>query len=162
MVFALTRPLAEGRTDPLDAVIVSMVALLTVADIIGRANRSPCVRGDRVDRCDGVLSGASTALAVFSSLLLGWAVGLAFRFGFGATSTRPPGLVIADALIAAGVPLVRLEAVDSDDAGDRRYRGTTNSSTVDVQVMDRDTFGLASGRGCFACCACDRARPALC
>ncbi|HKX68310.1 MAG TPA: lysylphosphatidylglycerol synthase transmembrane domain-containing protein [Intrasporangium sp.] len=147
VVFALTRPLAEGRTDPLDAVIVSMVALLTVADITGRKWIAPLafvVIGSTA--VTAFLSGASTALAVFSSLLLGWAVGLAFRFGFGATSTRPPGRVIADALIAAGVPLVRLEAVDTDDAGDRRYRGTTSSSTVDVQVMDRDTFGLASGR----------------
>ncbi|HET6668392.1 MAG TPA: hypothetical protein VFG98_14035, partial [Intrasporangium sp.] len=99
VVYALTRPLAEGRTDPLDAVIVSMVALLTVADIIGRKWIAPLafvVIGSTA--VTAFLSGASTALAVFSSLLLGWAVGLAFRFGFGATSTRPPGLVIADAL----------------------------------------------------------------
>ncbi|AXG12590.1 lysylphosphatidylglycerol synthase transmembrane domain-containing protein [Intrasporangium calvum] len=143
----LTRPLAEGRTDPLDAVIVSMMALLTVADIIGRKWISPLaivVIGSTV--VTAFLSGTSTALALFTSVLLGWAVGLAFRFALGATSTRPPGSQIADALVAAGVPLVRLELVDSDDAGDRRYRGTTTSSTVDVQVMDRDTFGLASGR----------------
>ena len=126
VVFALTRPLAEGRTDPLDAVIVSMVALLTVADIIGRKWIALAFVVIGSTAVTAFLSGASTALAVSSSLLLGWAVGLAFRFGFGATSTRPPGLVIADALIAAGVPLVRLEAVDSDDAGDRRYRGTTS------------------------------------
>ncbi|HEX5966830.1 MAG TPA: hypothetical protein VFY88_00020, partial [Intrasporangium sp.] len=147
VVLALTRPLGEGRTDPLDAVIVSMVALLTVADVIGRKWIAPLalvVIGSIA--VTAFLSGASTALAVFSSLLLGWAVGLAFRVGFGTTSTRPPGVVIADALIAAGVPLVLLEAVDPDDAGVRRYRGTTSSSTVDVQVMDRDTFGLASSR----------------
>ena len=147
LVRALTRPLAEGRTDPLDAVIVSMVALLTVADIVGRKWISPLaivVIGSTV--VTAFLSGTSTALALFSSLLLGWAVGLASRFGFGATSTRPPGAEIADALVAAGVPLQRLELVDSDAAGDRRYRGTTSSSTVDAQVIDRDTFGLASGR----------------
>lgn len=147
LVRTLTRPLAEGRTDPLDAVIVSMVALLTVAIIVGRKWISPVaivVIGSTA--VTAFLSGASTALALFSSVLLGWAVGLAFRFGFGATSTRPPGAEIADALLAAGVPLQRLELVDPDDAGDRRYRGTTSFSTVDVQVMDRDTFGLASGR----------------
>ena len=147
LVRALTRPLAEGRTDPLDAVIVSMVALLTVADIVGRKWISPLaivVVGSTV--VTAFLSGAGTALALFTSLLLGWAVGLAFRFGFGATSTRPAGAQIADALVAAGVPLLRLELVDPDDAGDRRYRGTTSSSTVDAQVMDRDTFGLTSGR----------------
>ncbi len=147
LVRAMTRPLADGRTDPLDAVIVSMVALLTVADIVGRKWISPLaivVIGSTVGTA--FLSGASTALALFSSLLLGWALGLAFRFGFGTPSTRPPGAEIADALIAAGVPLLRLELVDPDDVGDRRYRGTTGSSSLDVQVMDRDTFGLASGR----------------
>ena len=66
VVFALTRPLAEGRTDPLDAVIVSMVALLTVADIIGRKWIAPLafvVIGSTA--VTAFLSGASTALAVF-------------------------------------------------------------------------------------------------
>ena len=147
LVRALTRPIADGRTDPLDAVIVSMMALLTVADIVGRKWISPLaivVIGATV--VTAFLSGASTSLALFSSLLLGWAVGLAFRFGFGATSTRPPGAEIAEALVATGVPLSRLELVDPDTYGDRRYRGMTSSSTVDVQVMDRDTFGLASSR----------------
>lgn len=143
---ALTRPLEEGRTDPLDAVIVSMVALLTVADIAGRQWISPLsiiVVGSTA--LTSFISGASTSLAVFCSLLLGWLVGLAFRFGFGAASTRPPGTQVADALVAAGIPLTRLELIDPDDAGDRRYHGTTDSLPVNVHVMDRDTFGLASG-----------------
>ncbi|EWT00613.1 membrane protein [Intrasporangium oryzae NRRL B-24470] len=147
LVSALTRPVAGGRTDPLDAVIVSMMALLTVADIVGRKWISPLaivVIGSTF--VTAFLSGTSTSLALFISLLLGWAIGLAFRFGFGATSTRPPGAEIATALVAAGVPLQRLELVDPDDGGDRRYRGTTSTSTVDAQVMDRDTFGIASGR----------------
>jgi uncharacterized membrane protein YbhN (UPF0104 family) len=124
-----------------------MMALLTVADLVGRKWISPLavvVVGSTV--VTAFLSGASTALALFGSLLLGWAVGLAFRFGLGATSTRPPGTEIAEALVATGIPLLRLEAVDPGAAGDRRYHGTTSSFTVDVQVMDRDTFGLASGR----------------
>ncbi|MDN5790306.1 MAG: flippase-like domain-containing protein [Micrococcales bacterium] len=144
---ALSRPLEGGRTDPLDAVIVAMVALLTVADVVGRQWISPvAIVVVAATVVTSFISGASTSLAVFCSLLLGWLVGLAFRFGFGATSTRPPGREIAEALIAAGIPLTRLELVDPDDAGDRRYRGTTDSFLVDVQVMDRDTFGLASGR----------------
>lgn len=147
LVRALTRPAADGRTDPLDAVVVSMVALLTVATIAGRKWISPLaiiIVGSTV--VTGFLSGVSTALAMFSSVLLGWAIGLAFRFVLGATSTRPPGTEIADALVAAGLPLLRLELVDPDDSGDRRYLGTTRTATVEVQVIDRDTFGIASGR----------------
>ncbi|HEX6056246.1 MAG TPA: hypothetical protein VFY98_10590, partial [Intrasporangium sp.] len=61
VVFALTRPLAEGRTDPLDAVIVSMVALLTVADMTGRKWIAPLafvVIGSTA--VTAFLSGAST------------------------------------------------------------------------------------------------------
>ena len=143
---AVTRPLREGRTAPLDAVIVALVALLTVADIVGRKWISPLaivVIGSTA--VTAFLSGASTSLAITCSLLLGWAVGLAFRYGFGATSTRPPGREVAEALVASGVPLIRLELVDPDDSGDRRYLGQTDTLPVDVRVMDRDTFGLASG-----------------
>jgi len=143
----LTRPLGGLRTEPLDPVIVSLLALLTVADIIGRKWISPLaivVIGSAA--VTAFLSGASTALAITCSLLLGWLVGLAFRYGFGAVSTRPPGTEVAQSLVASGIPLTRLELVDPDDAGDRRYLGTTGTHRVDVQVMDRDTFGLASGR----------------
>jgi len=143
----LTRPLGGERTAPLDPVIVSLVALLTVADIIGRKWISPLaivVIGSAA--VTAFLSGASTALAITCSLMLGWLVGLAFRYGFGAASTRPPGTEVAQTLVASGIPLTRLELVDPDDAGDRRYLGTTDTHPVDVHVMDRDTFGLASGR----------------
>ena len=144
---ALTRPLLQGRTAPIDPVIVSLVALLTVADIVGRKYISPLaivIIGSSA--VTAFLSGQSTSLAVGVSLLLGWAVGLAFRYGFGAASTRPPGSEVAQALVGTGLPLTRLELVDPDDSGDRRYRGQTAEHELDVQVMDRDTFGLASGR----------------
>lgn len=144
---ALTRPVIQGRTAPIDPVIVSLVALLTVADIVGRKWISPLaivIIGSSA--VTAFLSGQSTALAVGVSLLLGWAVGLAFRYGFGAVSTRPPGSEVARTLVHMGLPLIRLELVDPDDAGDRRYRGRTATDELDVQVMDRDTFGLASGR----------------
>ena len=92
------------------------------------------------------LSGLVTLTALISSLLLGWLVGLAFRLGFGAVSTRPPGVDVARVLLDTGVPLERLRLVDANAAGDRRYAGTTASGSVDVHVIDRDTFGLASGR----------------
>ncbi len=143
----LTRPLAVGRSDALDAVLVSMVALLTVANMVGRKWISPlAIVVITATAITSFLSGTTTWLDVAASILLGWVVGLAFRFGFGASSTRPPGTQIADVLVAGGVALTRLELIDPDDAGDRRYRGVTDSASVDVHVMDRDTFGIASGR----------------
>ena len=144
---ALTRPILQGRTAPIDPVIVSLVALLTVADIVGRKWISPLAIVIIVtSSLTAFLSGQSTSLAVAVSLLLGWAVGLALRYGFGAASTRPPGTEVARTLLQTGLPLTRLELVDPDDSGDRRYRGRTLDHELDVQVMDRDTFGLASGR----------------
>jgi len=145
---ALTRPLGQGRTEPLDPVIVALVALLTVAKLSGRKWASPLtivVLGSVT--LTAFLAGSLTALALFCSFLLGWVVGLAFRYALGAASTRPPGTDIAAVLVGSGVPLARLELVDADEEGDRRYLGTTREGApVDVQVMDRDTFGLASGR----------------
>ena len=143
----LTRPTSTGRTGPLDIVIVSMVALLTVADISGRKWISPIatvvVLATLVTT---LLSGAMTLAALACSLLVGWVVGLLFRLVFGVTSTRPPGTEVAAVLVAGGIPLTRLELVDANDAGDRRYAGTTEAGPLDVHVVDRDTFGLASGR----------------
>jgi glycosyltransferase 2 family protein len=143
----LTRPTATGHTGPLDIVIVSMVALLTVADISGRKWISPIATGVVIATLvTTLLSGAMTLAALACSLLVGWIVGLAFRLGFGVTSTRPPATEVAAVLVAGGIPLTRLELVDANDAGDRRYAGTTPEGPLDVHVIDRDTFGLASGR----------------
>ncbi|MDN5764647.1 MAG: flippase-like domain-containing protein [Humibacillus sp.] len=142
----LTRPTATGRTEALDIVLVSMIALLTVADITGRKWFSPVASLIVVATViTSLLSGSTTLAAIVSSLLFGWVIGLAFRFGFGATSTRPPGGEVAGALVGTGLELTRLELVDANHLGDRRYTGTTPSGPVDVRVIDRDTFGLASG-----------------
>ena len=147
----LTRPTATGRTGPLDIVVVSTVSLLTVADISGRKWIWPvAVTVVVATLVTTLLSGSMTLAALTASLLLGWLVGLAFRLAFGVTSTRAPGRDVADLLVATGLPLTRLELVDANDAGDRTYVGTTAPSdgqrALDVHVIDRDTFGLASGR----------------
>ncbi|RKT78046.1 uncharacterized protein (TIRG00374 family) [Terracoccus luteus] len=156
----LTRPTETGgRTDPLDVVIVSLVALLTVADIVGRKWVSPIATAVVVATVvTAMLSQTVTLAALLTSLLLGWLIGLAFRLGFGAVSTRPPGDQVAQALVDTGIPLTRLELVDANVDGDRRYLGATTADDqphpgehvpagpVDVRVIDRDTFGLASGR----------------
>ena len=91
-------------------------------------------------------AGTLTLAALACSLVVGWMVGLAFRLIFGATSTRPPATEVAAVLVAGGLPLTRLELIDANDAGDRRYVGAVPDGQLDVHVIDRDTFGLASGR----------------
>lgn len=143
----LTRPTSSGRTGPLDIVIVSMLALLTVADISGRKWISPIATTVVIATLvTTLLSGALTLAALACSLVVGWMVGLAFRLIFGVTSTRPPATEVAAVLVAGGLPLTRLELIDANDAGDRRYLGAVPDGQLDVHVIDRDTFGLASGR----------------
>ena len=143
----LTRPTSSGRTGPLDIVIVSMLALLTVADIAGRKWISPIATTVVIATLvTTLLSGAMTLAALVCSLLVGWIVGLVVRLVFGVMSTRPPGTEVAAVLVAGGLPLRRLELIDANDAGDRRYLGATPGGQLDVHVIDRDTFGLASGR----------------
>ncbi len=143
----LTRSTSTGHTGPLDIVIVTTVSLLTVADISGRKWLWPiAVTVVIATLVTTLLSGAMTLAALAASLLIGWLVGLVFRLAFGVTTTRAPGREVADVLVATGLPLSRLELVDANDAGDRRYAATSDSRTLDVHVVDRDTFGLASGR----------------
>lgn len=143
---ALTRPLSAGYTEPLDAVLVSIVALLTVADAMRRRRISTVAAVVVASLAVTVfLSGASTGLSIFCSVLLGWAVGLAFRYAFGAVSNRPAGSQVAQVLVASGIPLTRLELL-SLDGGTRTYAGDTPSGQLDVRVLDRDTMWWASGR----------------
>ena len=143
----LTTPTIGGQTTPLDIILVSMIALLTVADISGRKWLSPVATVVvAATVLTSFLSGLITLTALVTSLLLGWLVGLAFRLGFGAVSTRPPGIDVARVLLGTGIPIQRLELVDANAAGDRRYAGLTPQGPLDVHVIDRDTFGLASGR----------------
>ena len=127
----LTRPTATGHTGPLDIVIVSMLALLTVADISGRKWISPIATVVVIATLvTTLLSGALTLAALACSLLVGWIVGLAFRL---ASASRPPGrpgTEVAAVLVAGGVPLTRLELIDANDAGDRRYVGATHDGTA--------------------------------
>lgn len=143
----LTRPVAEGRTPPVSAVEVSLVAFLTVCRVAGRRWHQAVavlVLGSTV--LTGFLSGASTALSLGLSLVFGWAIGLAFRYGFGAQVTLPDGRQIAGVIVAAGIPLRRLTLETTGQRGDRRYRAETDDGDLDAVVIDRDTFGLATLR----------------
>lgn len=163
---SLTRPMLSGRTHPIDAVVCVLVTYLTVCRVVGRRWHqwlAGFVVGSAV--LTSFLSGTTTSLALFVSVLLGWAIGLAFRFGFGAPTTLASGVDIAHALVVAGVPLRRLELADVQDTTDREYLGTLypavgpecatpsvgdddigTGATVQVLVIDRDTFGFATLR----------------
>ncbi len=145
---ALTKGLPDdGRTTPLDGLIVASVAFFTVSGVGGRSvlrKAVVLVVGSAI--LSGFLSGGVTALALFATALLGWAVGLLARLARGVTSNRPPGRAVAAALTSCGVDIARLELVESRPGSGRRYAGSGPAGPVDVRVLDRDTFGTAAGR----------------
>ncbi len=143
----LTRPVAEGRTTPVSAVDVSLVAFLTVCRLAGRRwHQAAAGLVFSSSLLTGFLSGASTALSLGLSLIFGWAIGLAFRVGFGAEVTLPDGAQIARAVAATGIPLRRLSLAPAGHQGDRCYRAETDDGDLEVVVIDGDTFGLATLR----------------
>jgi uncharacterized membrane protein YbhN (UPF0104 family) len=149
LVEALTKELDNprfARSTPVSGLLVATMAFLVVAQIGGRRwwQALATVSLGSV-ALSAVLSGRVTGLSLLVSLLLGWAVGLAVRYVIGAATTRPPGAEIADALAAAGVPLVRLERI-YDTEEPRRYLGhQSGGARVRVNVLDRDTYGSAMG-----------------
>jgi len=145
---ALTKTLPDGgRTTPLDGLLVASVAFFTVSGLGGRSRlRTAAVVVVGSAFLSGFLSGGVTALALFATALLGWSVGLVTRLALGAASTRPPGTAVAAALIDCGLDLTRLELVESAPGEGRRYAGSGPSGSLDVHVLDRETFGAAVGR----------------
>ena len=145
---ALTKAVpGGGRSAPLDGLIVASIAFFTVSGVGGRSllrRAAVVVVGSAI--LSGFLSGGVTALALFATTLLGWAVGLATRFALGATSTRPPGTAVAAALLGCGLGLTRLELVEPAPAGGRRYTGSGPEGPLDVRVLDRETYGAAIAR----------------
>ena len=143
---ALTKELDSGiRSSPVQGVIAGIVAFLCLAQISGRRlwQLGAFVSLGSVS-VFGVLSGRVTALSTVVSLLLGWTVGLAVRYAIGAASTRPQGTEVADALLAAGTPIVRLERIYEDTVEPRRYLGKQpDGRVIRVAVLDRDTYGSA-------------------
>jgi len=144
---ALTKSQPLGRTEPVDGLIVASVAFFTVSGLGGRSilRRAAVVAvGSAI--LSGFLSGGVTALALFASATLGWAVGLMAHVAWGVVSNRPSGTEVADALIGCGLDINRLELLDPASGTGRRYAGSGPSGHLDVRVLDRDTFGAAANR----------------
>jgi len=145
---ALTKTLPHNsHTEPIDELIVAIVAFFTVSGVGGRSilrKAAVLVVGSAI--LSGFLSGQVTALALFASTTLGWAVGLSAHVALGVVSNRPPGTQVADALIACGLDITRLELFDPAPGTGRRYVGSGPAGSLDVRVLDRDTFGAAASR----------------
>jgi len=145
---ALTKGLpSDGRTEPLDGLILASVAFFTVSGVGGRSilrRAAVIVVGSAI--LSGFLSGAITALALFASAILGWILGLIAHVAWGVVSNRPPGTEVAAALIGCGVHITRLELVESAPSPGRRYTGSGPTGLLDIRVLDRETFGAAASR----------------
>src|SRR5665647_1332972 len=148
MLAVLTKGLPEGgRTTPLDGLLVAGIAFFTVSGVGKRPQlriAAFVIVGSAL--LFGFLSGEVTALALFVTALLGWIVGLAALFTIGAASTRPPGTAVAAALIGCGLDITRLELVESTGVRGRQYSGSGPVGSLDVRVLERDTFGTEAGR----------------
>jgi uncharacterized membrane protein YbhN (UPF0104 family) len=141
---ALTKTLPGGeRSLTLSTSLAAVVALLTVAQLAGRP-RWQIVSTLVVlsVATTTVLSSRLTLVAAVESILLGWAVGLAVRYVRGTPTERPDGEAIARALTEAGLPLARLERLDDDARGRRRYSARAiDGRLLAVDVLDRDQEG---------------------
>ncbi len=145
---ALTKvvdPSTGERSQPLQGLLASVVAFLTLAGLSSRRFWRPLATVSVGSvALFAFLSGRVTALSTVVSLLLGWTVGLAVRYLVGAASTRPAGSEVADALVAAHTPVDRLERIVADSIDPRRYLGhLTDGGLARVEVLDRDTYGSA-------------------
>jgi uncharacterized membrane protein YbhN (UPF0104 family)/tRNA A-37 threonylcarbamoyl transferase component Bud32 len=143
---ALTKVVDGQRTQPIQGLLVAVVAFLTLAGLAGRRfwHWAASVSVGAV-AVFGFLSGRVTALSTVVSLLLGWSVGLAVRYVIGAASTRPSGAEVADALVSTATPVVRLERLVDESVEPRRYLAhQPDGALLRVEVLDRDTYGSAT------------------
>ncbi|MEO8555101.1 MAG: lysylphosphatidylglycerol synthase transmembrane domain-containing protein [Actinomycetota bacterium] len=145
---ALTKGLpGGGRSTPLDGLLVAGVAFFTVSGVGKRPQlRTAAILVIGSAMVSGFLSGEVTALALFATMLIGWAVGLGSLIAMGAPSTRPPGTAVAAALTGCGLDITRLELVKSAGSRGRTYAGSGPSGSLDVRVLERDTFGTEAVR----------------
>lgn len=125
---------------PLQALIASVTALITVARLRGSASVATSVIVGASAIADN-LAGRFTVTSLVASLLFGWAVGLGFRYLFGTPTTRPKGLEVARTLHQAGIPINVLRATTSTDHGRRYVATTAENEKFHVVVYDRDLEG---------------------
>ncbi|HQR79138.1 MAG TPA: lysylphosphatidylglycerol synthase transmembrane domain-containing protein, partial [Actinomycetota bacterium] len=142
LLLTLTGQETPGQLPPLNAILAGLVAFITIARLIERPRFGPIsIVVVAAILLANIVTGGITATALALSVLLGWAVGLAMRYGLGTPTTRPSGLAVATALEESGYPVTVLRAQREFSAG-RRYMATTRAgSTLNVLVLDRDLEG---------------------
>ncbi len=123
-------------------ILGGLIAFITVARLMGRRPWSVLsfiVIGSVATVT--VLSSAIALAGMLISITIGWGVGLIVRYAFGTPTSRPSGVVVAQALELGGLPVISLMAQDTTRRG-RRYQAVTRSGAVlRVTVFDRDMEG---------------------
>ncbi|MCB0917116.1 MAG: flippase-like domain-containing protein [Actinobacteria bacterium] len=85
--------------------------------------------------------GNSTLASIGVSLLVGWAIGLAVRYIFGTTTTRPSGMQVAQTLHKAHLPVTVLRAQETTRVGRRYSAIQRDGPELEILVLDRDLEG---------------------
>lgn len=135
-----------GSTDPADSPLIplfgGLLAFTTVARLLARPPWNAISVAVIVSLAVFTATTGTTALAgVALSLLVGWASGLLTRYAMGTPTTRPSGVLVAQTLERAGIPVAVLRARETTEVG-RRYMATQISGpALDVIVLDRDLEG---------------------
>lgn len=139
LLLALTGTTTGVRTQPVNVLLVGIVAFATVA----RAVESPRWAVFTIAAVLGVawaslIGGGTTAVAQLLSILLGWGIGTTTRYVSGTEPAGPSTDQVQRALIDAGFPVLALTAGPSLAEG-QRYRATLmGDNDLDVLVFDRD------------------------
>ncbi|MDP2014501.1 MAG: lysylphosphatidylglycerol synthase transmembrane domain-containing protein, partial [Actinomycetota bacterium] len=141
LLTALTGAASSGGASTAP-ILGGLIAFITVARLMGRrpwSVLSLIVIGSVATVT--VLSSAIALAGMLISITIGWGVGLIARYALGTPTSRPSGVVVAQALERGGLPVISLVAQDTTRRG-RRYQAVTRSGAVlRVTVFDRDMEG---------------------
>ena len=126
--------------DPLQPLLAGIFAFVTVARLRGNTARISATILATTLIAD-LISGSFTVAAQAVSVLIGWSIGLAFRYAVGTPTVRPRGIEIANLLTSSGFPINVLRATRSTDRGRRYAAVTITGERIQVVVFDRDLEG---------------------
>ena len=138
---ALTSVHPPDDAVPFDTFLAALFTFLTVAHVGAEMVWRRVVGiAIAVYALSALAAGHFTVLSLLVSSCLGVAVGVGLRYLAGTFNERPDAARIAAALGDRGLPLTRIERVDSNGGhGARRYRAWDGAGcVVQLAVMDRD------------------------
>jgi uncharacterized membrane protein YbhN (UPF0104 family) len=135
-----------GKTNPLDAYLAAIAALITVTGVTasrfwGRA----LVAVTALYMFTSFAAAQASLLSLIASIVVGMVVGVAVRYVAGEVNERPDGVRIALDLRARGLDIIRLVRADRRDDEHREYRGwTRDGQQLIVDVLDRDLVAFGA------------------